>query len=78
MKSRRWFVTPELLQWRYMVATGYYQGHFFDFPKPGSDTREKLFQDHYVTEWPLDLWSDEEFRPSGKRKARWQDGTSSD
>lgn len=32
MKSRRWFVTPELILWRYMVASGQYTGPFFTFP----------------------------------------------
>ena len=31
-KRRRWFVTPELTQWRQMVATGQYFGPFFSFP----------------------------------------------
>jgi hypothetical protein len=32
MKPRRWFVTPELVQWRYMTACGDYAGPFFNFP----------------------------------------------
>jgi hypothetical protein len=32
MKSRRWFVTPELLVWRYMVECGMYSGSFSSFP----------------------------------------------
>lgn len=32
MKSRRWFVTNELLQWKQMVASGQYAGPLFTFP----------------------------------------------
>ena len=29
--SRRWWMTPVLLQWRYMVACGQYEGHLWEF-----------------------------------------------
>lgn len=32
MLNRRWFLTPKLIQWRYMVACGDYAGPFFSFP----------------------------------------------
>ena len=32
MKPRRWFVTPELLEWKQMAAAGNYAGPFFSFP----------------------------------------------
>lgn len=34
--SCRWWVTPELLQWRYMVECGQYAGPLFLFPWAGS------------------------------------------
>src|ERR1035441_2229763 len=35
LKPRRWFLTPELIQWSYMVACGQYAGPFFSFPHDG-------------------------------------------
>ena len=32
MKSRRWFQTPELIQWRYMTECGQVSAPFFLFP----------------------------------------------
>ena len=32
MKPRRWFVTHDLTQWRYMRECGDYAGPFFTFP----------------------------------------------
>ena len=32
MKSRRWFLTDELVRWKYMQACGDYVGPFFSWP----------------------------------------------
>jgi hypothetical protein len=32
MKPRRWFATPDLLQWKHMQDCGDYAGPFFSFP----------------------------------------------
>jgi hypothetical protein len=32
MKDRRWFVTPDLLQWKEAQAHGKYDAPFFSFP----------------------------------------------
>ncbi len=32
MKPRRWFITPELTQWRYMCECGDYYEPFFHWP----------------------------------------------
>lgn len=33
MKPRRWFLTPQLIQWRYMVACGNFTRPFVFFPR---------------------------------------------
>jgi hypothetical protein len=42
MKPRRWFVTPELTQWKYMTACGDYAGPFFSFHQPSELNVENL------------------------------------
>ncbi len=43
LKPRRWFLTPELIQWRYMVECGDYAGPFFSFPyRPWGNSRFPL------------------------------------
>lgn len=33
MKPRRWFSTPTLIQWKYMIECGDYEGHLWEFPR---------------------------------------------
>jgi hypothetical protein len=33
MTTRRWWLTPLVAQWRYMVECGQYEGHLWEFPR---------------------------------------------
>jgi hypothetical protein len=37
MKPRRWWQTPVLLQWRYMLECGDFEGHLWEFGQPSRD-----------------------------------------
>jgi len=42
-QPRRWFVTPELLEWKQQVACGDYAGPFFTFPNNPSGIDSVLY-----------------------------------
>lgn len=66
MKPRRWFVTPELTQWRHMVACGDYAGPFATWPHhPSGIDPDALFREMLVlvdakpTMWGIPVeWED--------------------
>jgi hypothetical protein len=70
MKPRRWYVTPELTQWRYMTACGEYAGPLFSFPHnpSGIDPWAQNRAFHDLMEYG------EAAEAAGRRLQGWLDG----
>lgn len=52
MKPRRWFLTPQLVQWRYMTACGSYAAPFFWWPRLRSALADVMAERFYVYDPP--------------------------